>query len=135
MQTHPIPAWLKPCPVRAKCMILPRGKTAYYSQDCPDCQGTGLKYPGLSTECPRLGQHHRDDCDTCNGTGRIQKQGAEAVAALLEALFTIGGIDLFQCAGKYYVRVYAPGFSSHGDGDTLEAALTLALEAATESRP
>jgi len=72
---------------------------------CKDCQGTGLRYPGLSTECLELrnrvaacldciaylrgSKKHCPKHCACNGTGRIEVTGPEAVAAYWEASGTL----------------------------------------------
>ena len=75
---------------------------------CPACNGTRLRFPVLTRECPRLrdhdhnvgydthcticglatwdfGQEHRDDCPLCEGTGRVPIVGS-VVGPLLTVL-------------------------------------------------
>ena len=55
-------------------------------KDCPNCQGTGLKYPGLSRECKSrhgwahpIGDAISNLCHKCHGSGRVEAVTLEAV--------------------------------------------------------
>jgi len=100
------PAWLLPCPCACHESVFVHGINPDSPKPCPDCQGTG----------------------------RIEKRGPEAVAALLEALLKVNGSSGIYIQptirGTYMVsftvadKVY--------ESDTLEAALSQALAAAGE---
>jgi len=132
------------------------GTGVYSSQDelggvstnsaCPDCQGTGLRFPGLTKECwicqgPKAIPYYRLEvsansipCNNCQGTKRIPVTGSEAVLALMKALLKVNGSSGIYIQptirGTYMVsftvadKVY--------ESDTLEAALSQALAAAGE---
>lgn len=52
----------RPC-VGPSCRVL---------HDCDDCQGTGLRFLGLSRECRHWPHHiYLTPCSDCHGTGRI----------------------------------------------------------------
>lgn len=149
MQTETLPLWQTPCP---ECLGDVRAADYRLMYSCTPCQGTGLRYWMLSTECPTercdggyyysgveyMGHYERWICSNCHGTGRIEKQGPEVVAALLEALFTVRpGIALEHLSPLVYTVMEKRGMHGlHviGEGDTLEAALRSALEATEVAR-
>jgi len=99
----------------AKCPACQNGTQYYYipstseefipgeknriTRECPDCQGTGLRWPPLSQECPCIDgptccdacmsmdgdDYHGVWCEDCNGSGRVADVTLEKVLEIFVA--------------------------------------------------
>ena len=130
--------WL-PCPV-TECLngVTSSGDSkASTSHQCETCQGTGLRFPGLSKECStnpyhRQGRGIEHLCD-CQGRGRVP---VDSLEAWLHAADTLGGWEL-----NHYATLPGYKFLMHsffnlplGEGDAPLAAISEALCQATKCR-
>ena len=130
--------WL-PCPV-TECLngVISSGDSkASTNHQCETCQGTGLRFPGLSRKCPfttEKGVHpETDDCFVCQGRGRGK---VDTLEAWLHAADTLGGWEL-----NHYATLPGYKFLMHsffnlplGEGDAPLAAISEALCQATKCR-
>jgi len=128
------------------------GTGVYSSQDelggvstnsaCPDCQGTGLRFPGLTKECwicqgPKAIPYYRLEvsansipCNNCQGTKRIPVTGSEAVLALMKVPGMFGVWRVVWPGAKDDTRWEAQFRQHTVYGDTPEVALRAAIHVA-----
>ena len=104
-------AWL-PCPHECQKLGNRCIGDSNELEPCTRCQGTGLRFPGLSEECKNY--WHRQDaavfalipfaaeCPACQGRGRIP---VDSLEAWLDAAESIGRWDFWHEAKGYHFSI------------------------------
>ena len=119
--------------------------------DCPDCQGTGLRYPILSRVCPKC-QGNREytsigeypgpphPCEPCNGSGRVPDVTLEKITELVDTIKLDKYCDGWQCwitIEDNFAVITGYGVCEYGDNKNMprEAALAALLNSETPATP